>query len=174
MKIKSIVAGMIAAVGFSTANATITDYLVDNNTNPMLTAGGSPYSFAGQVGSNNSDTEFLDSYLFTIASNLGLSASATIKNLAPGQFTLTLYQGSSVLTPITSTQSGSDSFSYSWGSLTTGYQYRLDVSGKDNKNVIGTYSGSLTVQAVPEPESYAMFLAGLGLMGVIARRRRVA
>jgi hypothetical protein len=30
------------------------------------------------------------------------------------------------------------------------------------------------VAAVPEPESYAMFLAGLGLMGFIARRRNTA
>ena len=33
------------------------------------------------------------------------------------------------------------------------------------------YSGELTVTAVPEPETYAMLLAGLGLMGGIARRR---
>lgn len=41
---------------------------------------------------------------------------------------------------------------------------------------IGTMSGypvSQTITAaVPEPESYAMLLAGLGLMGVVARRRR--
>lgn len=29
----------------------------------------------------------------------------------------------------------------------------------------------LQITAVPEPESYAMFLAGLGLLGMIARRR---
>jgi hypothetical protein len=29
----------------------------------------------------------------------------------------------------------------------------------------------VTVTAVPEPESYALFLAGLGLMGLVARRR---
>jgi hypothetical protein len=28
------------------------------------------------------------------------------------------------------------------------------------------------VTQVPEPESYAMFMAGLGLMGFIARRRK--
>jgi hypothetical protein len=33
------------------------------------------------------------------------------------------------------------------------------------------YSGELYVTAVPEPESFAMLLAGLGLMGAIARRR---
>ena len=41
---------------------------------------------------------------------------------------------------------------------------------------IGTMSGvplSQTITAaVPEPESYAMFLAGLGLMGFVARRRK--
>ncbi len=31
---------------------------------------------------------------------------------------------------------------------------------------------SATVTAVPEPETYAMLLAGLGLMGAIARRRK--
>ena len=31
---------------------------------------------------------------------------------------------------------------------------------------------SVTVTAVPEPEAYAMLLAGLGLVGVIARRRQ--
>jgi len=34
------------------------------------------------------------------------------------------------------------------------------------------FDGQLTVSAVPEPESYAMLLAGLGLVGLIARRRR--
>ncbi len=33
------------------------------------------------------------------------------------------------------------------------------------------YLGGMTVTAVPEPETYAMFLAGLGLMGFMARRR---
>ena len=32
--------------------------------------------------------------------------------------------------------------------------------------------GSMTVTAVPEPEVYAMLLAGLGLVGVMARRRQ--
>ena len=58
--------------------------------------------------------------------------------------------------------------------------YKSQVSNVANWNVDtanGSYSTTVpnttafTIAAVPEPESYAMFLAGLGLMGVIARRR---
>ncbi|QID17252.1 DUF839 domain-containing protein [Nitrogeniibacter mangrovi] len=41
--------------------------------------------------------------------------------------------------------------------------------GSDNDRLM-----KISVSAVPEPESYAMLLAGLGLVGAIARRRRAA
>lgn len=36
----------------------------------------------------------------------------------------------------------------------------------------GSIIADINVTAVPEPETYAMFLAGLGLMGFVARRRK--
>lgn len=51
-----------------------------------------------------------------------------------------------------------------------GTQYHLDISGVLAANATqGQYSISL---AVPEPEVYAMLVAGLGLMGFVARRRK--
>jgi hypothetical protein len=41
----------------------------------------------------------------------------------------------------------------------------------DNLQVASSFESSAVTQ-VPEPESYAMFMAGLGVMGFIARRRK--
>ena len=52
---------------------------------------------------------------------------------------------------------------------TTSTEY--GVYALDNLQVASSFESSAVTQ-VPEPESYAMFMAGLGLMGFIARRRK--
>lgn len=62
-------------------------------------------------------------------------------------------------------------------SLVANAHYKLLVSGYNSQagstfGVSGTYIGSLAaIPAVPEPDAYAMWLAGLGLMGGIAFRK---
>jgi hypothetical protein len=65
-------------------------------------------------------------------------------------------------------------------SLIGGQSYTLQISGFTKAAAPGIF-GSVsintlegTVSPVPEPESFAMLLAGLGLMGAIARRRSKA
>lgn len=50
--------------------------------------------------------------------------------------------------------------------------YHVEITGNAFGTKGGTYAGSMSVSAVPEPESYAMILAGLGLIAVISRRRK--
>ncbi len=62
----------------------------------------------------------------------------------------------------------------SFGTLAAG-QYHLDITGTIGPDAYGgQYSVALSATPVPEPETYAMFLAGLGLMGFMARRRSKA
>jgi len=53
------------------------------------------------------------------------------------------------------------------------FGFRFDNSDSTSGNA-STAISNFNVTAVPEPETYAMFLAGLGLMGFMAWRRRSA
>jgi uncharacterized membrane protein len=61
--------------------------------------------------------------------------------------------------------------------LNSGTAYGFKVSGVTKTQPPGVFgvvsitANNGTVSPVPEPETYAMLLAGLGLMGTIARRR---
>jgi hypothetical protein len=63
----------------------------------------------------------------------------------------------------------SDHLSLTWNSPLTGPAY-INVTGVTDGSLGGVYSGAIAA-AVPEPETYAMLLAGLGLMGALVRRR---
>jgi opacity protein-like surface antigen len=70
------------------------------------------------------------------------------------------------------------SFTQTFANLVAGNEYRLKFVGNWNGVPEGkkwdvAQSGNVTL-AVPEPETYAMLLAGLGLIGTIARRRSSA
>lgn len=52
-----------------------------------------------------------------------------------------------------------------------GYPATLDTRHDWDANFLNIVSGPVAAP-VPEPETYAMMLAGLGLLGVVARRRK--
>ena len=56
-----------------------------------------------------------------------------------------------------------------WDTSLSGLHY-LNVTGVTGGSEGGIYTGAIAA-AIPEPETYAMLLAGLGLMGAVVRRR---
>src|SRR5690242_9840773 len=57
--------------------------------------------------------------------------------------------------------------------LSASQLYYVNVTGVTSGSLGGAYSGAIQLAAapVPEPETYAMLLAGLGLMVAVVRRR---
>jgi hypothetical protein len=47
--------------------------------------------------------------------------------------------------------------------------FKLNLFGTASQGAL--YSGEVTVSAVPEPETYGMLMAGLGMLGFMARRK---
>lgn len=60
--------------------------------------------------------------------------------------------------------------SLNFSSLAAPATYYLNVIG--SATTTASYAGNINISPVPEPETYAMMLAGLGLIGFSARRRK--
>ena len=68
------------------------------------------------------------------------------------------------------------STSYSFGHLDAGhYSVEVTANSTGTRTAYGTIKADIdplgSVTTVPEPETYALLLAGLGAMGFVARRR---
>ena len=122
---------------------------------------------------------FTDTWSFTITAPT--FAAGSVSNLAISIPNLTLfnitglsaqlYTSTNVLIDDLDDNAGSTSeIKVGSGLFSTG-DYYFKLSGTADGTFGGQYVFAVTTLPVPEPESYAMLLAGLGVMGAIAMRR---
>jgi PEP-CTERM motif len=117
---------------------------------------------------------FQNVYSFSIADPGSLSGNVVAINFGAYNIlglTVTLQDTSFAV--IGSDNTPADGFSF--GNLAAG-NYALNVLGLAEGSQGGFYAGGMIAQTapIPEPETYALMLAGLGIVGFIARRRRSA
>lgn len=172
---KTAVALMLAGAG--SAQATVTDL---GNVSPTV-----PTSFVGSVLTPGA---FNDIFSFILPANSGSGYDALnfpVNIPETGNFnsvlsSISLYSNADgILFNADDTNlgsflvSGGNHTSFAWGPSMGGDMY-LSVAGIANGSLGGLYSGSISVSpvsAIPEPETFAMFLAGLGMIGAMVRRR---
>ncbi|CDG84886.1 FxDxF family PEP-CTERM protein [Janthinobacterium agaricidamnosum] len=130
---------------------------------------------------NNNNLSSVSQNLATKAGGLySLSFSFAGRPDTPNQLPslINVYWGNTLLnpSPLVGTDTGSwQNFSLSTltaqGALTS---LRFESVGPTGAPTFGSYLDNVTVTAVPEPESYAMLLPGLALVGFMARRKKAA
>jgi hypothetical protein len=136
---------------------------------PNVTPPSSTASFSATVNGT-----FNDTWMFNVAPP-GASLGTSITNISFGLTGgISSFAGTLASTPL---NFGSSSFgpvvlnvlAGFTGTLTPG-AYTLTVSG--NAGSGASYGGNVVLTPVPEPETYALMLAGLGAVGFVASRRR--
>lgn len=171
---------LIAAVVIATASLGTGTYAAPIVTPPQaLDLVGTSAFFGNSFDINQMGDTFSDHFTFSVSgtpSNLDAIVSSISRTASTGlDITgLSLYTaGNTLVKAGTSLHSGMiDVWTLSTTSPLVAGNYYLQISGALVSNTSGSYGGAMMLAPVPEPETYGMMLAGLGVVGFIAARRR--
>lgn len=176
MKMKSLGSAIVlASAGLVSHSA-----LAEDISNPLqtITLEDNSGFFGALFTGSNAGATFADQWSFTTTSAGALTADlVSLSGNEKNGLDITgfsLLDASGVLLGGTQLSTGlTDQWSLNYDNLAAGTYY-VQVSGGVMSNAAGKYYADIALAPVPEPETYGMMLAGLGLVGFMARRRKKA
>ncbi|WP_332856198.1 FxDxF family PEP-CTERM protein [Duganella sp. S19_KUP01_CR8] len=174
IKVKVLV-GAIAMAGAALLSQGAFAADISNPDTPLDLSSGADFGGHFITGGHKDDT-FADKYTFTLtgASTISADVYSHSGNARNGLDIsgLALYNAGGLLLGGNQLSTGeTDQWQLDSAVLGAGSYYVL-ISGHAMSNSSGVYSSGVTVTAVPEPETYAMLLGGLGLIGAMVSRRQ--
>ena len=169
-----VAAAAITAAMFGPSVASAAD--VSKPVAPVTQFGNSGFFADGFV--SPAGSTFTEKFTFNVtgapsrlSADVSSVGSDAWNGLALTGFSLHTSGGSLISTTNESKTGQFDYFTAKSGLLAVG-SYYLQVTGSVLSNNGSTFTGNIALSAVPEPETYALMLGGLGLVGFAARRRK--
>jgi hypothetical protein len=194
---KSLIAGIVFATATFGSSAVMaqttpapTATVIGNTPQVLDLTDGSGF-FGDTFAMNNNGATFADHFTFSVTGTTSMNFDAIVSSISRTADTgldfsaLSLYRvgggtgtggtaGDTLVTSGTSLHSGEmDVWTLSSDNLAAGDYYVL-VSGNLVSDTSASFGGAVMLAPVPEPETYGMMLAGLGVLGFLARRRKQA
>ncbi len=167
---KSIFSRVMAVVALSMSLGFVAG---SANAVPVVFFGSTAAGYSANIGNPSVSSPFADWYTFTIPAGSDGSGASNVISLGATNVIFTLFKLVDTVSATTwSGVTGGTTSSLSFSGGATPGSYTLYVDGyKVTPALSGSYAGNISISPVPEPETYAMLLAGLGLLGLSARRR---
>ncbi|SCY76549.1 PEP-CTERM protein-sorting domain-containing protein [Nitrosospira sp. Nl5] len=166
----AMLAGASAGVHAHTGEHTLGNVAVDVPTsfnNALSAPGAFNDIFSFTLPATASSGYTVQNFPLTIPDGGSFNTMLTSLSLVSNPDGVLFNQDDTVLRTVANSD-GSESINLAWGQPLQGDAY-LSIAGIANGTEGGLYHGAIA--AIPEPETYAMLLAGLGLMGAVVRRR---
>ncbi|MBJ7313809.1 FxDxF family PEP-CTERM protein [Rugamonas sp. CCM 8940] len=165
MKMKTLAVAAVLALSAASASAVNVFNLGD------ITASGALFASPGYASAANID----DTWIFSLTGSNNFAAQIarnfSTANGSINGFAATISGGSLVGSHALTLGSTDTSQELTYGALLGTGSYSLKVTGLSQR-VNTRYTFNLDVTPVPEPETYGMLLAGMGVLAFVARRRK--